>query len=128
MASRATNCSPLPRPAAATRVWGARLRATLALVLLGALSACVYRVEVQQGNLLEQTDVDSVQVGMTRSQVRFLLGTPIARHPFRSDRWDYMYYLRPGRSPTATQHWVIVWFEGDTVTRIDNDVRVGKPG
>ena len=100
-------------------------RLLLPLLLCG-LTACVYRVDVQQGNLLDQTDIDAVQIGMTRSQVRFLLGTPVAGTGFRKDRWDYMYYLKPGKSSTVLQHWVIVWFEDDKVTRIDQDVPVNK--
>jgi len=102
-----------------------RLLLVLAVALLGA---CVYRVDVQQGNLLDQKDIEAVQPGMTRNQVRFLLGTPIAADAFRTDRWDYMYYLRPGKSRKATQRWVIVWFDGDTVRQVDRDVPVGGQG
>ncbi len=95
-------------------------------LLLCGLTACVYRVDVQQGNLLDQTDIDAVQIGMTRSQVRFLLGTPLAGTGLRKDRWDYMYYLKPGKSDTALQHWVIIWFKDEVVTKIDQDVPVDK--
>jgi outer membrane protein assembly factor BamE len=101
-------------------------RILMPLVLCG-LSACVYRVDVQQGNLLDQTDIDAVQIGMTRSQVRFLLGTPVAGTGFRQDRWDYMYYLKPGKSSDTLQHWVIVWFEDDKVIKVDQDVPVEQP-
>lgn len=119
------------RPDSAPPAAGARARwkrGVLACLVAVTLSACVYRLDVQQGNLLDETDVDAVQVGMTRNQVRFLLGTPVARDPFSADRWDYMYYLRPGKSQDATQRWVIVWFEGDTVSRIDDDVPVNHQG
>jgi outer membrane protein assembly factor BamE len=88
------------------------------------LGACVYRVDVQQGNLLEDTDVDAVQVGMTRSQVRFLLGTPVIADTFHQARWDYIYYFRKGRSRKAERNWLIVHFDGDRVSRIDKDVPV----
>jgi len=93
----------------------------LTVVLLGA---CVYRVDVQQGNLLEDTDVDAVQVGMTRSQVRFLLGTPVIADTFHQARWDYIYYFRKGRSRKAERNWMIVYFDGDRVSRIEKDVAV----
>jgi len=101
-------------------------RAGLAALLVSALlvSACVYRVDVQQGNLLEQTDIEAVQVGMTRSQVRFLLGTPVVRDTFHQDRWDYIYYFRKGRARVADRSWLIVHFDGDLVSRIDTDVPV----
>lgn len=104
-----------------------RLTRLLISLLLCGLTACVYRVDVQQGNLLDQTDIDAVQVGMTRSQVRFLLGTPVAGTGFHKDRWDYMYYLKPGKGTKALQHWVIIWFDGDTVRKIDQDVPIDKP-
>lgn len=108
------------------------IRASLLPLLLcaGALffAGCVYRLDVQQGNLLDQTDIESILPGMTRSQVRFLLGTPVAAHPFRTDRWDYMYYLKPGKSRRVTQRWLIVWFDGELVREVSQDVPVAKSG
>ena len=102
---------------------------TLLLALpAGLVGGCVYRLDVQQGNLLDQVDIEAVQEGMTRSQVRYLLGTPVAVDPFRNDRWDYMYYLRPGRSQKATQRWVIVRFDGDNVREVNRDVPIGNTG
>jgi len=74
---------------------------TLRLIALAAFAAllcgCVYRMNIQQGNFLEAGKVDQLQVGMTRSQVRFLLGTPMVPDAFNDDRWDYLYYMRRGR-------------------------------
>ncbi len=118
--------STLPR---GIRALGLTLLLALPAGLLGGLvSGCVYRVDGQQGNLLDQTDIDAVKEGMTRSQVRYLLGTPLAVNPFRNDRWDYMYYLRPGKSRKATQRWVIVRFDGDIVREVNPDVPVGDRG
>src|SRR5437762_930573 len=65
------------------------LGAFTALLLASALSACVYRMNIQQGNYLEGKTVDQLQVGMTRSQVRYLLGTPLvpvaAQRPVQLD-------------------------------------------
>lgn len=87
-----------------------------------ALAGCVYRVDVQQGNLLDDDDVDAVQVGMTRSQVRFLLGTPLVEDPFHKDRWDYVYFFRRGRSRREEKRWLIVTFADDKVQDIRRDV------
>src|SRR5260370_3364290 len=66
---------------------------------LGALaSGCVYRINIQQGNYLDQAAVEQVKAGMTRSQVRYLLGTPMVADSFNKERWDYIYYLKKGRS------------------------------
>ena len=101
-----------------------RARLILLLMLISAIGACVYRVDVQQGNLLEQTDIETVVPGMTRSQVRFVLGSPVANDPFRDDRWDYIYYFRKGRSRTADRRWLIVYFEDDLVREVLRDVPV----
>ena len=87
-----------------------------------ALGACVYRMDIQQGNLLEEDTIDQVEVGMSRSAVEFLLGTPMVADSFHEDRWDYPYYLRFGRSRDVIKRWVIVYFEGDQVSRIERDV------
>jgi outer membrane protein assembly factor BamE len=95
------------------------------LIMLALLaSACVYRVDVQQGNLLEDSDIEAVQLGMTRNQVRFLLGTPVVGDVSHEDRWDYIYYFRQGRSRTADRSWMIVYFDGDRVREIQKDVTV----
>ncbi len=92
-----------------------------ALLLLGisALPGCVYRLDTQQGNLLDVEQVEAVEVGMTRSQVRFLLGTPMVADPFSSDRWDYIYTFRQGKSGDTRRSHLIVWFDGDVVNRIE---------
>ena len=84
-----------------------RLRLASLVIAALALTACVYRIDIQQGNLLDDEDIVQVQVGMTRSQVQFLLGTPMVADSFHRDRWDYAYYLRRGRSPDIAQRWVV---------------------
>lgn len=93
----------------------------LAVICLLA-SACVYRMDIQQGNLLEEDAVAQVEVGMSRSAVEFLLGTPMVADSFHADRWDYPYYLRRGRSEDIQRSWVVVYFEDDRVSRIERDL------
>ena len=97
------------------------------VAMAGALAGCVYRVDVQQGNLLDDTNVEGVKPGMTRSQVRFLLGTPVVADDFHRDRWDYVYYFRRGRSNREEKRWLIVTFSDDKVTDIRRDVPFDKP-
>lgn len=52
-----------------------------------------YRPDMHQGNIITQEMADQVRVGMTREQVRFMLGTPLLTSVFHQDRWDYTYYL-----------------------------------
>jgi len=82
---------------------------------------CVYVAPISQGNLLDQEDIDQVETGMTRSQVRFLLGTPMIDDPFHENRWDYVYYLKLGRSDADFKRWVSIFFDGDQVTRVVSD-------
>jgi len=115
-----------PHAAYAARPVGGLFRlAVLAFALL--LAGCVYELDVQQGNKLEPGDVEKIEVGMTRNQVRFLLGTPVVADVFHDDRWDYVYYFRPGRSTNPERRWVIIWFDGDTVREVERDVET-QPG
>lgn len=95
----------------------------LSAVLVAGLAAlsqgCVYRINVQQGNFLEAKLVDQVTVGMTRSQVRFLLGTPMLADSFHPDRWDYLYYFKLGKTQKVTKHEFVVYFTDEKVARID---------
>ncbi len=96
--------------------------ALLALfVALAASQGCVYRANISQGNLIKQEDLDQIEVGMTRSQIRFLLGTPMIDDPFHRDRWDYVYYLKIGRKDAALKRWVSVFFIDDQVSEIRKD-------
>lgn len=88
----------------------------LAVCLIGA---CVYRVDVQQGNYLEPETIEEVESGMTRSQVQFLLGTPMIADPFHANRWDYVYYFKPGKGRRVETRRFTVFFEGDAVTRVE---------
>jgi len=89
---------------------------SLALVLG---SACVYRPDIQQGNYIEAKTVDQVQPGMTRSQVRYLMGTPMVANVFDKDRWDYLYYFKRGHWKKPAQRHVVVYFKDDKVVNID---------
>ena len=104
-------------------------RAALCGVLASALvlSACVFQIDIQQGNLLDDELVEQVEIGMSRSAVEFLLGTPMVDDPFHRERWDYPYYLKQGRSRDIVRNWIVVYFDGDVVSRIERDVEL-EPG
>lgn len=96
------------------------LRTTILVGTLAvALSACgsnkwgfPYRPDVQQGNWITSNEVAQLQHGMTREQVRFVLGTPTLQDIFRTDRWDYPYYNKPGYGKEQERKFT-VWFEGE---------------
>ena len=87
-------------------------------IAVALCSGCVYRASISQGNLIKQEDLDQAEVGMTRNQIRFLLGTPMIDDPFHADRWDYVYYLKVGRKDAGFKRWVSILFENEVVSEI----------
>ncbi len=103
----------------------------LALCLLAAFltSACggnpfwlprAHKITIQQGNLVNQTQLERVTVGMQREEVRNLIGTPVANVPFQADRWDYIYTQGPAGSEIRAKR-VSILFQGDQVASIDSN-------
>ena len=97
----------------------------LLLVLLVALitSGCgvLYRQPIYQGNLINKTVVDQLQVGMDKRQVAIMLGTPSIQDPFHQDRWDYAASQRIGRSGPAVVKNMTVWFADGALTKWEGD-------
>jgi len=104
------------------------LRVLLISLLLFTTGGCnlLYRMDIQQGNVITQEMVDKLRAGMTRSQVRFVLGTPLVSDPFRPDRWDYFYSFRHGVKGEAEQRRLTVIFKGDHLVRLEGDVVAPK--
>ena len=98
------------------------MRKTIQLIFvflcLAVASGCVYRANISQGNLIEQEDLDQLEIGMTKNQVRFLLGTPMTDDPFHRNRWDYVYYLKVRRQDAVQKRWVSVFFDEEVVSEI----------
>lgn len=98
------------------------LISALFLTLLAGCSGLgPHRIDVQQGNALDQDNVARLKTGLNRSQVRFLLGTPLVVDPFRSDRWDYVYLHYKAGKLTEQKH-ITLYFDGDTLARIEGDL------
>lgn len=112
-------CSALPIAAVL-----AALSAALSGCSATALSDFVkpYRIDVRQGNYVSQDMVAQLKPGMTREQVRFVLGTPLVADVFHSDRWDYVYRFRPGKGEQQERRLVVI-FEDGRLARLEGDVR-----
>jgi outer membrane protein assembly factor BamE len=96
----------------------------LLVLLLLQLASCgwlaPYRIDIQQGNFVSQEMAAQLKRGMTREQVRFVLGTPLVADIFHAERWDYLYLLdRPGQP--RVQRRLAVFFEGDKLARVEGD-------
>ena len=106
------------------------MRKILITSLMVFLTACsVYKVDVQQGNVLETKQIEKLKVGMTRQQVLFIMGDPLLKDPFHKHRWDYVYLHTPGGKKT-TRQMLTLYFDDDRLSRIDNSalekVTLGK--
>lgn len=98
----------------------------LAIPLL--LSACasssmpgflqVYQMDIHQGNILEEEKIKRLRLGMTENEVRFLLGSPMLVDVFHQNRWDYIYYNKPGKGEPE-QRRISLFFEGGRLARIE---------
>ncbi|HHL4081202.1 MULTISPECIES: outer membrane protein assembly factor BamE [unclassified Burkholderia] len=80
-----------------------------------AQSITPYRITVVQGNFVSQEKAAQLQVGMTREQVRALLGTPLLADMFHADRWDYLFYFKRGSTSIVQQRDLVINFSGDRV-------------
>lgn len=86
-----------------------------------------YRIDVRQGNFVSQDMVAQLKKGMTRDQVRFVLGTPLVTDIFHADRWDYVYRLEPGHGEVQ-QRRLTVFFKDDHLEHVTGDVVAAQPG
>jgi outer membrane protein assembly factor BamE len=95
------------------------------ILLLGllalSLSACslLYRLPTRQGNVIDQRDLAKLQVGMTREQVKYVMGTPVAGNPFRDDRWDYFGYYKSPRGDVVSRTVSLYFDEGNRLSKMD---------
>jgi outer membrane protein assembly factor BamE len=91
-------------------------------ILSTLLSACtvfrIHEIDVQQGNALDQKAMTQLEVGMNAEQVRYLLGNPLIDDSYHANRWDYVYYFKPGHGP-AHRRKLTVFFENGQVVRIE---------
>lgn len=87
----------------------------------------IYRPPIQQGNVVSQEQVNELKPGMTKRQVKFLLGTPMLTDVFHANRWDYAYTFGEGSTPTDMRR-VTVYFEDDRLVRIAGDLRPQPEG
>ncbi len=84
----------------------------------------VYRIDIQQGNIIDQSMISRLEPGMSKSKVRFVMGTPLLVDPFHSDRWDYIYSLEPDDGERV-QRRVAVFFKNDKLTHLEGDITPG---
>jgi outer membrane protein assembly factor BamE len=82
--------------------------------LLSTLAGCqlAYKQDIPQGNIIADENIAKLKAGLTEEQVRYLFGNPVLNDPLHANRWDYLYYLKPGYGKTERKHLVIFFEEG----------------
>ncbi len=103
--------------------------------LIAAISGCSsvprivneYKIDVQQGNVLTQDMVSQLKPGLTKDQVRFVLGTPVLMDMFHANRWDYVYWLKKGSTGTVVMRKFSTYFDSyDRLERVTGDVTAAQ--
>jgi len=99
---------------------------SLALSLFSC-SSWVYRIDIPQGNYLEQKDIDKLQIAMTKEQVKFILGSPVLIDSFKDDTWHYVYKFKSGRNAKFdTEKKFIIKFKEDKVISASGDFTLSE--
>lgn len=80
----------------------------------------VHKFDIQQGNVITQDMIDQLRPGMTKSQVRFVMGTPLISDTFNEDRWDYYYSLSPSNGEEVRER-MAIFFENDQLEGFRGD-------
>lgn len=104
-------------------------------LLLAALAGCSsvprivneYKIDIQQGNVLTQEMVSQLRPGLTKDQVRFVLGTPVLIDLFHANRWDYVYRLQKGNGDVEMRKFSTFFDASDKLVRVAGDVDAAQP-
>ena len=99
------------------------IAAALAAIAAASIAGCglIYKQPIYQGNLMDQSAVEQLQAGMSKQQVKVLLGSPSIADPFHHDRWDYTATRRTERLGEVQVKNFTVYFENDVVSRWEGE-------
>ena len=94
-------------------------------LVIVTLSGCLYRMDIPQGNRIDPALAEQLEIGMSRKQVEFLLGTPAIVDLYRPDQWHYILYLKTGDDGKIAKSVMTLTFTGDLLSAIDGDLNPG---
>jgi len=100
-------------------------------VFLSTLSACsswVFRIDVPQGNFLDEQDVEKLRIGMTKEQVIFVLGNPVIRDSFNKDTFYYVYEMKRGMKSRGDdfRKELVINFSSDKISKVTGDFELSE--
>ena len=98
---------------------------SLILTLVATLSACVYKIPVQQGNIVTPEMLAQLKPGMNKRQVEYIMGTPLIKDTFEKDRWDYVFTKRIKGEMTEKYN-IAVFFEDEAYSHYTGQLPKGK--
>ena len=90
----------------------------IALMLSLTLTSCIYKMDIEQGNAIDQDKVDKLKIGMTKKQVKFLLGNPAIKDIFHKDEWHYLRTLKHDNGSITDKKTMILKFEHNILQQI----------
>ncbi len=97
------------------------------LLLSGCGLITADRPDIQQGNVLKNSEISELRTGMSRARVRELIGTPVLQDRMHPNRWDYVYYRTQGGREVEQAQRLSLFFEGDRLARIDDRYQAPEP-
>jgi len=86
----------------------------------------VYKIDIQQGNVTEQKQVEKLEIGMTKEQVKFILGSPMSTDSFDANRWDYVYSYLKGKTGKIKRNNITITFENNRMTKMVGEALIKK--
>lgn len=98
------------------------------LVSLLTLSGCfpsVYKIDIQQGNIITQDMINQLRPGMTKAQVKYLMGSPLILDPFHANRWDYIYSIQPGGGAIRQENVILTFDTSEQLAGLAGDFLPG---
>lgn len=98
----------------------------ISLLTLSGCFPSVYKIDIQQGNIITQDMVNQLRPGMSRAQVNYLMGTPLILDPFHANRWDYIYSIQPGGGTMRQENITLFFNENNQLVSLSGDFEPGK--
>ncbi|GAB3023207.1 outer membrane protein assembly factor BamE [Bowmanella dokdonensis] len=101
----------------------------ISLLVIASLQACsswIYRIDIPQGNYLDEKDVQKLRIQMTKEQVIYVLGQPVVNDPFNQDKWYYVYTMKRGMSDDHVRKELIIEFDNGKLAKVSGDFEMGE--
>lgn len=83
----------------------------------------LYKIDIQQGNVIEQDMLNKLKPGMDKNQVKFIMGTPVIVDPFHNERWEYIFSMQKGGGVREQRH-ITLHFEDEKLSHVSGDIEV----